>query len=291
MGKILLMQILKTIAEVRQWVQECRRAGEAIHFVPTMGYFHEGHLSLMRRAKADGGRVIVSLFVNPLQFGPQEDFERYPRDFERDRAMAESVGVDAMFVPEASEMYPPDFQTQVRVQRLSQPLCGRSRPGHFEGVATVVLKLFHIVTPDRAYFGEKDYQQLRIIQQLVRDLNLTVEIVPCPIVREPDGLAMSSRNVYLTPEERAAATVLYRSLQWAQEQVAQGMRDAHVLREQVQAQIAASPYARIDYVEIVDAETLEPLEVIDRPARIAVAAYFGKARLIDNMALTPPAQR
>ncbi|MCL6533430.1 MAG: pantoate--beta-alanine ligase [Armatimonadetes bacterium] len=282
------MQILKTIAEVRQWVQECRRAGEAIHFVPTMGYFHEGHLSLMRRAKADGGRVIVSLFVNPLQFGPQEDFERYPRDFERDRAMAESVGVDAMFVPEASEMYPPDFQTQVRVQRLSQPLCGRSRPGHFEGVATVVLKLFHIVTPDRAYFGEKDYQQLRIIQQLVRDLNLTVEIVPCPIVREPDGLAMSSRNVYLTPEERAAATVLYRSLQWAQEQVAQGMRDAHVLREQVQAQIAASPYARIDYVEIVDAETLEPLEVIDRPARIAVAAYFGKARLIDNMALNPP---
>lgn len=282
------MQILKTIAEVRQWVQECRRAGEAVHFVPTMGYFHEGHLSLMRRAKADGGRVIVSLFVNPLQFGPQEDFERYPRDFERDRAMAESVGVDAMFVPEASEMYPPDFQTQVRVQRLSQPLCGRSRPGHFEGVATVVLKLFHIVTPDRAYFGEKDYQQLRIIQQLVRDLNLTVEIVPCPIVREPDGLAMSSRNVYLTPEERAAATVLYRSLQWAQEQVAQGMRDAHALREQVQAQIAASPYARIDYVEIVDAETLEPLEVIDRPARIAVAAYFGKARLIDNMALNPP---
>lgn len=281
------MQVLRTIAEVRQWVQERRRAGEAIHFVPTMGYFHEGHLSLMRRAKADGGRVIVSLFVNPLQFGPQEDFERYPRDFERDRAMAESVGVDAMFVPEASEMYPPDFQTQVRVQRLSQPLCGRSRPGHFEGVATVVLKLFHIVTPDRAYFGEKDYQQLRIIQQLVRDLNLTVEIVPCPIVREPDGLAMSSRNVYLTPEERAAATVLYRSLQWAQAQVAQGVRDATTLREQVEAQIAGTPHARIDYVEVVDAETLEPLEVIDRPARLAVAAYFGKARLIDNIALVP----
>lgn len=281
------MQILRTIAEVRQWVQECRRAGEAVHFVPTMGYFHEGHLSLMRRAKADGGRVMVSLFVNPLQFGPQEDFERYPRDFERDRAMAESVGVDAMFVPEASEMYPPDFQTQVRVQRLSQPLCGRSRPGHFEGVATVVLKLFNIVTPDRAYFGEKDYQQLRIIQQLVRDLNLTVEIVPCPIVREPDGLAMSSRNVYLTPEERAAATVLYRSLTWAQEQVAQGVRDANALREQVRAQIAETPYARIDYVEIVDAETLESLEVIDRPARLAVAAYFGKARLIDNIALAP----
>lgn len=281
------MQILRTIAEVRQWVQECRRAGEAIHFVPTMGYFHEGHLSLMRRAIADGGRVIVSLFVNLLQFGPQEDFERYPRDFERDRAMAESVGVDAMFVPEASEMYPTDFQTQVRVQRLSQPLCGRSRPGHFEGVATVVLKLFHIVTPDRAYFGEKDYQQLRIIQQLARDLNLTVEIVPCPIVREPDGLAMSSRNVYLTPEERAAATVLYRSLQWAQAQVAQGVRDATTLREQVEAQIAETPHARIDYVEVVDAETLEPLEVIDRPARLAVAAYFGKARLIDNIALVP----
>lgn len=282
------MQILHTIADARQWVGHQRQAGEAIHFVPTMGYFHEGHLSLMRRAKADGGRVVVSLFVNPLQFGPHEDLERYPRDFERDRAMAESVGVEAMFVPEAQAMYPPDFQTQVRVQKLSQPLCGRSRPGHFEGVATVVLKLFNIITPDRAYFGEKDYQQLRIIQQLVRDLNLPIEIVPCPIVREPDGLAMSSRNVYLTPEERAEAPIIYQSLLWACEQVKKGERDAGTLRQQVIQRIEQAPPAHIDYVEIVDAETLEPISTIERPARIAVAVYFGKARLIDNMALVPP---
>ncbi|MER3558608.1 MAG: pantoate--beta-alanine ligase, partial [Armatimonadota bacterium] len=262
-------------------------AGHAIHFVPTMGYFHEGHLSLMRRAKADGGRVLVSLFVNPLQFGPQEDLERYPRDFERDSAMAESVGVDALFAPDTEEIYPSDFQTRVQVQRLSQPLCGRSRPGHFEGVATVVLKLFNIVTPDRAYFGEKDYQQLRIIQQMVHDLNLSVVIVPCPIVREPDGLAMSSRNVYLTPEQRADAGVIYRSLCWAQQQVQEGERNAQALRQQVSEQIAQSPHARIDYVEIVDAESLEPLAFIDRPARLAVAVYLGKARLIDNVPLVP----
>lgn len=288
MGKILGMQVLRTVAEARRWVQQSRQAGYAIHFVPTMGYFHEGHLSLMRRAKADGGRVVVSLFVNPLQFGPQEDLERYPRDFERDRTMAESIGVDALFAPDTEEIYPSDFQTRVQVQKLSQPLCGRSRPGHFEGVATVVLKLFNIVMPDRAYFGEKDYQQLRIIQQMVRDLNLSVVIVPCPIVREPDGLAMSSRNVYLTPEQRADAGVIYRSLCWAQQQVQQGERDAQALRQQVAEQIAQSPHARIDYVEIVDAESLEPLALIDRPARLAVAVYFGKARLIDNVSLVPP---
>jgi pantoate--beta-alanine ligase len=279
------MEILRAIDSVWQWVGAQRAQGRPIHFVPTMGYFHEGHLSLMRRARADGGAVLVSLFVNPLQFGPSEDLERYPRDFERDRQMAESVGVDAMFCPEAAEMYPEGYQTEVRVRELSKPLCGRSRPGHFEGVATVVLKLFNIVTPDRAYFGMKDYQQVRVIQQLARDLNLPVEIVPCPIVREADGLAMSSRNVYLSPDERAAATVLYRSLQWAQAQYATGERDARRLREGVYAQIAAEPLARIDYVEVVDAETLQPIERLERPALVALAVFFGTARLIDNCLL------
>jgi pantoate--beta-alanine ligase len=277
------MEILRTIDSVRQWVRAQR--GRPIHFVPTMGYFHEGHLSLMRRARADGGAVIVSIFVNPLQFGSNEDLARYPRDFERDRQMAESVGVEAIFCPTVEEMYPAGYQTEVCVKKLSQLLCGRSRPGHFEGVATVVLKLFHIVTPDRAYFGMKDYQQLRIIQQLTRDMNLPIEIVPCPIVREADGLAMSSRNVYLTPDERAAATVLYRSLQWAQAQYAAGERDAARLRTGVHEQIAAEPLARIDYVAVVDAETLQPIERLERPTLVALAVFFGAARLIDNCLL------
>lgn len=281
------MEILRTVEAVRRWARRQRKAGRAVHFVPTMGYFHEGHLSLMRRAKADGGAVIVSIFVNPLQFGANEDLDRYPRDFERDRQMAESIGVEAIFYPDVSEMYPPGYQTEVRVKELSKPLCGRSRPGHFEGVATVVLKLFNIVTPDRAYFGMKDYQQLRVIQQLVQDMNLPIEIVPCPIVREPDGLAMSSRNVYLTPEERAAATVLYRSLQWAQAQVESGERDALRLRDGVFQRIAAEPLARIDYVEVVDAETLQPVAFIERPTLIALAVFFGKARLIDNCVVRP----
>jgi pantoate--beta-alanine ligase len=281
------MEILRTIQAVRGWVQTQRGAGRSIHFVPTMGYFHEGHLSLMRRAKADGGAVIISIFVNPLQFAPNEDYERYPRDLERDRQLAESVGVEAIFYPEVSEMYPSGFQTEVRVKQLSQPLCGRSRPGHFEGVATVVLKLFNIVTPDRAYFGQKDYQQLRVIQQMVRDLNLPVEIVPCPIVREADGLAMSSRNVYLSPAERQAATVLYRSLMWAQEQVQAGERDALRLQRGVYEMLARELLAQIDYVELVDAETLQPVSRIEHPTLLALAVYFGKARLIDNTLLTP----
>lgn len=279
------MEILRTVEAVRQWVGAQRKQGRTIHFVPTMGYFHEGHLSLMRRARADGGAVIVSIFVNPLQFGPNEDLAQYPRDFERDCQLAESVGVEAIFAPEVAAMYPEGFQTEVRVSELSKPLCGKSRPGHFEGVATVVLKLFHILMPDRAYFGMKDYQQLRIIQQMVRDLHLPVEIVPCPIVREPDGLAMSSRNVYLSPDARAAAVVLYRSLQWAQAQYAAGERDAIKLRTGVYEQIAAEPLARIDYVEVVDAETLQPIERIERPALVALAVFFGRARLIDNCLL------
>ncbi len=282
-----MMEILRTVAEVREWTARQRNLGRAIHFVPTMGYFHEGHLSLMRRAREEGGAVVVSLFVNPLQFGPNEDLDRYPRALERDRQLAESVGVDALFVPEVSEMYPEGYQTIVRVPKLSAPLCGRSRPTHFDGVATVVMKLFHIVTPDRAYFGQKDYQQLRIIQQMVLDMNMPIEIVPCPIVREADGLAMSSRNVYLTPEERKSATVLYRSLSWAQEQVQAGERNAKTIREGVSHRIASEPLARIDYVEVVDAHTLEPVERIVKPTLIAVAVSFGKARLIDNTVVSP----
>ncbi|MCW5933550.1 MAG: pantoate--beta-alanine ligase [Fimbriimonadia bacterium] len=280
------MKTLTTIAEVRHWTQAQRKAGKAVHFVPTMGYFHEGHLNLMRQAKADGGAVIVSLFVNPTQFAPHEDLAKYPRDFERDFAMAESVGVDALFMPEPQEIYPPDFQTKIEVTRLSQPLCGVSRPHHFGGVAVVVLKLFHIVEPDRAYFGEKDYQQMRLIQQMVRDLNLRVEIVPCPITREPDGLAMSSRNVYLSPEQRQAALSLNRALQWAQSQVESGERDLAQIQAGARAIIEAEPLTRLDYVEVVHADTLEPIAELHDRALLALAVYFGQTRLIDNRVLS-----
>lgn len=279
------MVLLKTINEVREWVAQQKSAGRAVHFVPTMGYFHEGHLSLMRRAKQEGGAVIVSLFVNPTQFGPNEDLDRYPRDLERDRKMAESVQVDALFIPEASEIYPPGFQTTVSLPRLHHRLCGRSRPTHFDGVAVVVLKLFNIVQPHRAYFGMKDYQQMVLIRRMVEDLNLPVEIVPCPIVREPDGLAMSSRNMYLTPEQRQAATVLFRSMQWAQAQVNAGERDAHSIREGVLNMIQSEPLVRVDYVEVVHPETFEPMETIDDHALLALAVYLGQTRLIDNCLL------
>jgi pantoate--beta-alanine ligase len=276
---------LKTIVEVRNWAQQQKSSGRAVHLVPTMGYFHEGHLSLMRRAKEKDSAVIVSLFVNPTQFGQNEDLARYPRDLERDKSMAESAGADALFVPNVQEIYPPGFQTTVSVPLLNYILCGRSRPTHFDGVAVVVLKLFNIVQPDRAYFGMKDYQQMTLIRQMVQDLNLTVEIIPCPIVREPDGLAMSSRNVYLNPEQRQAATVLSRSLQWAQAQVDAGEHDMHRLREGVLDMIQSEPLAHIDYVEIVHAETLEPLETIMDSALLALAVYFDQTRLIDNLLL------
>lgn len=280
------MKTLTTIEEVRHWAQAQRKAGKAVHFVPTMGYFHEGHLNLMRQAKADGGAVIVSLFVNPTQFAPHEDLAKYPRDVERDSVMAESVGVDALFMPEPQEIYPPDFQTKVEVTRLSQPLCGVSRPRHFGGVAVVVLKLFHIVEPDRAYFGEKDYQQMRLIQRMVRDLNLRVEIVPCPITREPDGMAMSSRNVYLSPEQRQAALSLNRALLWAQSQVESGARDLTQIQAGACAVIEAEPLARLDYVEVVHADTLEPIAELHDRALLALAVYFGQTRLIDNCVLS-----
>jgi pantoate--beta-alanine ligase len=281
-----LIQV-STIAELRQHIREARRQGKRIGFVPTMGYLHEGHLSLVRAAREACDFVVMSIFVNPLQFGPNEDFERYPRDIERDREMARSAGVDLLFTPGVEEMYPSQVLTTVSVSRVSEPLCGKSRPGHFDGVATVVMKLFQIVQPDAAFFGQKDAQQLAVITQMVHDLSVPVEIVPCPIVREADGLAMSSRNVYLNPEERKQATVLYRSLKKAEQLLKEGTPLADIRREMI-AMIDAEPLAEIDYVEVLK---YPQLESVDRAAKgekiiFALAVRFGRTRLIDNWIAT-----
>lgn len=279
------MEVLTTVQEVRGYVKACRSQGKSIGLVPTMGFFHEGHLSLMRAARRECDVVVVSLFVNPTQFGPHEDYDRYPRDLERDRVMAQEVGVDLLFVPTVEEMYPPGYATYVEVERLTDIMCGRSRPGHFRGVATVVTKLFNIVQPDRAYFGQKDAQQALVIKRMVRDLNMPVDIRVMPIVREEDGLAMSSRNVYLSPEERQSALVLIRSLRRAEEMVRDGERSADRIKEAIRETIGSEQRARIDYVEVVDAEELKPLETIQGKALAAVAVFIGNARLIDNVIL------
>jgi len=279
------MEICQTVAEVRAAVRRHRERGARIGFVPTMGYFHEGHLSLMRRARAECGTVVVSIFVNPLQFGPREDLAEYPRDLERDLRMAREVGVDVVFAPTEEEMYPPGYCTYVEVLGLTEKLCGLFRPGHFRGVTTVVAKLFNIVQPDVAYFGQKDAQQAVVIQRMVRDLNMPLEVVVLPTVREADGLAMSSRNVYLSPEERQAALVIPRSLARAVEAVKGGERDVAALREMVRGMLAAEPRASIDYVEIYGWPDLEPLTVLTDRALLAVAVRFGRARLIDNVVL------
>jgi pantoate--beta-alanine ligase len=250
-----------------------------------MGYLHEGHLALVRRARAESRSVAVSIFVNPTQFGPREDFARYPRDPARDLALLEKEGVDLVFMPEAAEMYPPGFDTWVEVGTITRRLEGRARPGHFRGVATVVCKLFNIVQPRRAYFGEKDAQQLRVVGKMVRDLNLPVEIVPVPTVREADGLALSSRNVYLSPQERQEALALSAALRLAQELVARGERRAAVIRARMRRRIRQEPDARIDYVSVADAETLEELTVVDRPALVSLAVRIGTTRLIDNVVI------
>ena len=275
---------------VARSVEEVRRAvggAGAVYLVPTMGDFHEGHLSLMRRARQDGGLVVVSLFVNPMQFGAGEDLASYPRNLARDRRLAEAEAVDVLFAPEAEEVYPPGFATRVEVEGLTAGLCGRSRPGHFRGVTTVVAKLFNMVRPQRAYFGKKDYQQLQVIRRLTRDLDFDIEIIGCPIVREPDGLALSSRNAYLSPAERAAAPVIHRALRAAAERFAAGERDLATLVGEARLEIEANPLAQIDYVEGVDAETLQAVERVERPAVIAAAVRFGAARLIDNVELLP----
>lgn len=278
------MKLVTTIAELRR--ARTAATGSA-GLVPTMGYLHEGHLALIRRARTENELVVVSIFVNPTQFGPAEDFSRYPRDLPRDLALCREAGVDLVFAPEPPAMYPEGFQTYVEVVELAQGLCGASRPGHFRGVATVVAKLFHLIQPDRAYFGEKDAQQLRVIRRMVRDLNMPVEIVSVPTVREPDGLAMSSRNVYLSAEERRAATVLSRALYLARDLVAAGERDAAVIGRRMRDLLDAEPLARVDYLAVVDDESLAPVLRIERPTLVALAVFFGRTRLIDNMLLIP----
>ena len=247
-----------------------------------MGFLHPGHISLIQKARQENDKVAVSIYVNPLQFGPNEDFEKYPRDMKRDLAMCSEAGADLVFTPTVSEMNAANNLVYVDVKDLGDGLCGAARPGHFRGVCTIVSKLFNIITPDRAYFGEKDAQQLAIIKKMVKDLNFDIDIVPCPIVREADGLAMSSRNSYLSESERKAAPVLSRSLQSAKKLLKNGERDARNIREAIIAQIQTEPLAHIDYVEIVDAEMLKPVSCIASPILVAVAVYFGKTRLIDN---------
>lgn len=277
------MEIIRTVDWMRQSSRTAEAAGRVIGFVPTMGALHEGHLSLVRAAKQQCSPVVVSIFVNPMQFSPSEDFQKYPRAFEEDRAHLENLGVDYLFAPDPPAIYPPDFRTAVRVEGLSEKLEGRIRPGHFQGVATVVLKLFEIVRPRFAYFGRKDAQQARIIRQMASDLNLDSEIVVCPIVREADGLAMSSRNVYLKLAERRAATVLHRSLDALRLEIERDARAAAPLLETLRAAIASEPLAKLDYAEIVDADSFEPVQFLRNDCLVLVAARFGATRLIDNM--------
>lgn len=276
------MKIVETIAEVRAQVREWRQQGLSVGLVPTMGYLHEGHQSLIDRAVADNDRVVVSVFVNPMQFGVGEDLESYPRDMDRDAAICEKAGAALIFHPEPSEMYPEDFSSFVDMSTLTGGLCGKTRPIHFRGVCTVVSKLFNIVTPDRAYFGQKDAQQLAVIRHMVSDLSFGIEIVGCPIIREADGLAKSSRNTYLSAKERQAALVLSRSLNKGRELMNAGEKDAGKIRQAVLDEISAEPLARVDYVEIVDWNTLETVETVDGAVLVAIAVYIGKTRLIDN---------
>ena len=277
------MEVIKTIKEMKEFSYQARGAGKTIAFVPTMGFFHEGHLSLMREGRKRADLLIVSLFVNPTQFAPHEDLKNYPRNFERDRQMAEEVGTDILFAPEADEMYPADHQTHVLVEKVTRTLCGRSRPTHFRGVTTVVTMLFEIVTPHVTLFGEKDYQQLVTIRQMVKDLHMSVEVVGMPTVREADGLAMSSRNTYLLPEERKAALSLYRSLQRAKAFLQEGEQRASRILDEMNGILRSEPLVRVDYVQICDADTLQEVDRIEGDVVVALAAYLGKTRLIDNL--------
>ncbi|SHK45516.1 pantoate--beta-alanine ligase [Paramaledivibacter caminithermalis DSM 15212] len=280
------MIILNTINDIRLEIKEVLRDGKSIGFVPTMGYLHEGHLSLVKRAKQENDIVVVSIFVNPTQFGPGEDFESYPRDLERDSKLVKDAGADIVFAPQVNEMYPEGCSTYVEVEgNITKKLCGASRPGHFKGVTTIVSKLFNIVTPHRAYFGQKDAQQVAVIEKMVRDLCLDIEIVPCPIIREDDGLAMSSRNIYLNEEERRAATILSDSLFKVQEMIRHGEKQASRISDFIISNIKNEELAEIDYVEIVSAKTLEEIEEIKGDVLIALAVKIGKARLIDNIRL------
>ena len=276
------MNITGSIDEVRRQVKEWKQQGLSVGLVPTMGYLHEGHKSLIDRAVAENDRVVVSVFVNPMQFGPTEDLESYPRDMDRDAALCEKAGAALIFHPEPEEMYNGDFSSFVDMTTLTGGLCGKTRPIHFRGVCTVVAKLFNIVTPDNAYFGQKDAQQLAVIRHMVNDLNFGINIVGCPIIREDDGLAKSSRNTYLNPQERQAALILSKSLKIGRELIENGEKDVNVVVSKIRENIETEPLAKIDYVEIVDWNNLEPVEKIDGPVLTAIAVYIGKTRLIDN---------
>jgi pantoate--beta-alanine ligase len=277
------MQVLRTIAECSRWRAV---ATPSVGFVPTMGYLHEGHLSLVRRARSENDSVVVSIFVNPTQFGPHEDFQRYPRDLNRDLGLLDTAQVDAVFTPAVDEMYPAGASTMVEVEALSSILEGASRPGHFRGVATIVCKLFHLVHPDRAYFGEKDYQQLQVIQRMVHDLRMPIKVIGCPTIREPDGLAMSSRNVYLSPPERQAAAALSRALSEAKRLSKDDVWEASRLQAEVQKMLDKEPLIRTDYVAIVHPETLQPVDTaVTAEAVMCLAVWIGRTRVIDNIHL------
>lgn len=280
------MKTIPTIWELRRELDDARAEGQTVGFVPTMGYLHDGHISLMREAKAETHLVVASIFVNPLQFGPGEDLEAYPRDLERDTALAEAAGVDVLFVPDGAEMYPTPVLTTVSVAGVSEPLEGASRPTHFAGVATVVAKLFAIVGPCRAYFGAKDFQQVAVVRRMARDLSFPVEVVACPTLREHDGLAMSSRNVYLTPAEREAAPVIYTALRAGAAAIGAGERDPAAVRGLMSGIIEAEPLAGLDYAEVVDADSFLVPDPLAGNLRLLAAVRFGRARLIDNVGVT-----
>ncbi len=276
------MNISGSIKDTRNQVKEWKSQGLSVALVPTMGYLHDGHRSLMERARKENDKVVVSIFVNPMQFGPQEDYDSYPRDLERDGAICQEAGVDWIFHPEVEEMYGPHFCGYVDMHTLPEKLCGASRPVHFRGVQTVVSKLFHIIPAQRAYFGQKDAQQLAIIRRMVIDLDFDIEIIGCPIVREADGLAKSSRNTYLSREERAQAVILNQSLEEAMRLVDAGEKEAEKVKEAIIKKLSGCPLARIDYVEIVSFDNIQPIQRLEGPVLIAIAVYIGTTRLIDN---------
>ena len=279
------MKISETISEIKEIIRDWKKEGLSVGFVPTMGYLHEGHGSLIKRARKENDRVVVSIFVNPMQFGPSEDLASYPRDLEKDSAYCEQLGADLIFHPEPEEMYTDRFSSYVDMSVLTEELCGLSRPVHFRGVCTVLTKLFNIVQPDRAYFGQKDAQQLAIVKHMVEDLNMNLEIIGCPIVREEDGLAKSSRNTYLSAEEREAALILSRTIRLGEKMVEEGERDADRLTEAMKANIATEPLARIDYVKAVDGLTMQQVREVKPSMLVAMAVYIGKTRLIDNFSV------
>lgn len=279
------MKTIETVTEMVQLAKMWRQEGKRVGLVPTMGYLHQGHLSLAAAARQDCDTVVMSIFVNPTQFGPNEDYEAYPRDLSHDRALAEGAGVDYLFAPQPGDMYPNGYSTFVNVEGVTDHLCGAKRPGHFRGVATVVSKLFHIVQPEKAYFGQKDGQQVAVLRRMVADLNMPVEIIARPIVREADGVALSSRNVYLSAEQRQQAVVLSQGLARARDLFVQGERDGEILKKAVTDVIQTAPLAKIDYVQLVDGDTMAPIPKITGNAMLAVAVYFGETRLIDNVLL------